>query len=386
MSAARRARDPLAILEKELLARLGLESDTTPEQVQATHEAVVEFLAGAPRSLRGWARAQAAAADEAYTLLSDPVELGRSAGVHQAPDGTRRASKANPDTPPPAPTLPAAEAPSSPDVAASPAHAAAAGPPARSGRRAAPAPVPPTPSGELLDELIAEVTPSAHRDEVRAPQPEPRSGATRRAASSWSTTIRRPLTFALVAVAAVAAGFFIYQAGSEPATAASGSTPTAVASPTLDEAQVATLMARIQADPNDTDALMGLGDAFFQAGQYDVSASWLAKLVAIEPDNVRALLALGAATFNTGNVTDAEQYWLSVVDLDPNNVEAHYDLGFLYLQQQPPDVAGVQREWQKVVELAPGTEVAQNVQAHLDALGSAVPTATPAPSAPVATP
>jgi Flp pilus assembly protein TadD len=147
-------------------------------------------------------------------------------------------------------------------------------------------------------------------------------------------------------------------------------------------------MEKIKANPKDVDALMGLGDAFFQAGQYAVAGDWLTKLVAIDPKNVRALLALGAAEFNAGDATDAEAHWKQVLGLDEKNVEAHYDLGFLYLQRQPPDLVGVRREWQRVVELAPGTEVAQNVQAHLDAIASqgATPSAAASASASPASP
>lgn len=151
---------------------------------------------------------------------------------------------------------------------------------------------------------------------------------------------------------------------------------------TLDEAAVADLMARIQEDPEDADALMSLGDAFFAAGQFDVSAEWLGRLVALEPENTRALLALGAAQYNSGNAADAEASWIRVVELEPDNVEAHYDLGALYFRQDPPDLEGMRREWQKVVELAPGTDIASGVQVHLDGLASAEPSAAPSETAP----
>jgi hypothetical protein len=68
-------------LERELLARLGLDPSATPEDLSTAHQAVSAYLAGAPRHLRSWARTQAAGADEAYALLTDPAALARAVAL-----------------------------------------------------------------------------------------------------------------------------------------------------------------------------------------------------------------------------------------------------------------------------------------------------------------
>jgi hypothetical protein len=45
----------------ELLGQLGLTAAASPEDVDQMHEAVSDYLAAAPASIRGWAHAQAAA-------------------------------------------------------------------------------------------------------------------------------------------------------------------------------------------------------------------------------------------------------------------------------------------------------------------------------------
>lgn len=331
--AIERATDPVARLERELLGRLGLGPDASAEDVTNAHGAIVSYLASAPKGARGWARAQAAAADEAVTLLSDPAALARRAG----------------SAPPP----PLEKAPAKP---ARPARIRATAPEAT--------PAATADADEVLDELIAEVTPSAHRDEVRAPQPRRMGRGGTRPVVTRSRLAIAAAVAGVAVVALVVSGFAGSSVPAAPGPAASQ------AAAGIDEAAVAALMQRIQEDPNDTEALMSLGDAFFAAGQYDVAAEWLTRLVALDPDDTRALLALGAAQFNAGDAAGAEANWTRVVELDPENVEGHYDLGFLYLQREPPDLAAMQREWQTVVELAPGTEVASSVQAHLDALAS----------------
>ena len=113
----------------------------------------------------------------------------------------------------------------------------------------------------------------------------------------------------------------------------------------------------------------------------------------IEPENIQGLLARGAVYFNLNDLANAETTWKKVAVLEPDNVEVHYDLGFLYLNRPEPNWAGVQSEWKKVVELDPGSKLAQTVQAHLDQLAtssmvpgasagaSAAPAASPAASA-----
>ncbi|MFH0750402.1 MAG: tetratricopeptide repeat protein, partial [Chloroflexota bacterium] len=110
------------------------------------------------------------------------------------------------------------------------------------------------------------------------------------------------------------------------------------------------------------------------------------KVTTLEPTNVRGFLALGATDFNRGDMDAAEVAWLKALDIDDKNVDAHYDLGFLYFNRQPPDMAKVQEHWAKVVELDPESQIAQTVKAHLGAIASMVP-ASPAPSgSPAASP
>jgi Tfp pilus assembly protein PilF len=130
---------------------------------------------------------------------------------------------------------------------------------------------------------------------------------------------------------------------------------------------------------------MALGDEYYRTGDFKTAGDWFAKVTAVEPTVVRGYLALGVSAFNLGDSTTALTAWTKVLTIDETNVEAHYDLGFLYLNAQPPDMAGVQREWSRVVALAPDSDIAKTVKAHLDALASAAPSsaraASPAPSA-----
>ncbi len=84
-------------------------------------------------------------------------------------------------------------------------------------------------------------------------------------------------------------------ANGSPAPAASATTPV------LDQAAVAALMVKIQANPKDADSLMALGDEYYQTGDFKTAGDWFTKVTAVEPTAVRGFLALGASAFNQGD-------------------------------------------------------------------------------------
>lgn len=143
---------------------------------------------------------------------------------------------------------------------------------------------------------------------------------------------------------------------------------------TVDQTRVTALMGKISANPRDIASLQSLGDIYFAATEYKTAAMWESKVLEVDPKNKTGLLALGAAQFNSGNNSEAEKAWLVAADLYPNLAEVHYDLGFLYLSQSPPNIAKVTYEWNKVIKIDPNSSVAKTVATHLKGLASSSPT------------
>ena len=306
-------------VKQELLSRLGLRADASDQDVEVAHNGLVEFLELAPHDVRSWAAAQTADVDQAFALLSGPdsdlAATGQVAAV--ASDGLSEPQPAAP----PAPTAPAA---------------------------------PPAPASGLA----------------------PAAGKSLRTKLMW---VAVP-----VAVVAIVAGVFYAGRGSSvpgitgtptaSATTAASGGPTAVP---VDPAKVAALMTKIGANPKDTASLQALGDIYFGALDYKSATTWEQKVLAIDPKNQVALLSLGAAEFNVGNNADAKTQWLIAAGLYPNVAEVHYDLGFLYMSQTPPDTVNMNAEWKKVVAIDPNSALAKSVTTHM---ASSTPTASAAPS------
>ncbi|MFN8630565.1 MAG: hypothetical protein U0838_09685 [Chloroflexota bacterium] len=367
--------------ENELLARLGLPPSASPEDVDQLHLAVSQFLAAAPSSIKGWARAQAASLDEAYLTLTDPVGLEGSA--LRSPTRPPTVVPGGPATPParrgPVPTVAAAPEAVEPDEDEAPFEDEA--PVEAEADEAVAAAVADDTDTDDLDALYASVTPGAHRDmtsggktakaypaaaaaAVAAPAPKSRDARRQAPPARQAAPVAAPSgstggvwkVLAIITTLGMAAviGFFVIvpfigNLGNNGAVAGVSSSPAPSAG--VDMAQVQALMQKITADPKDLASLQQLGDLYYQAADFASAATFYDKLLAVDPKNVKGLLARGAVFYNTGDMVSAKKAWEQVVAIDPKNVEAHYDLGFLAMNQASPDWNAVKREWQLVIAL-----------------------------------
>jgi len=304
---------------KELLGRLGLRDNASDHDVEAAHDGLVDFLELAPHEVKSWATARTTDVDEAFALLSGPEQ-----------DLVPQAA--------PAATTSAVPVPLDKDIETSPSAAVSA---------------PPT----TLPPVV--VAPAGRR---------------------WPT--RTHLVWAILPLLVVAIVFGVYWSGRDAVPGITGTptnaTETANPGPSttpVDTAKVAALMKQISANAKDTLSLQALGSIYFASGDYKNAATWEQKVLGVDPKNQVALLSLGAAQFNLGNAAEAKKQWLVAAALYPKNAEVHYDLGFLYLSQTPPDKAQMTAEWQKVIAIDPNSQLAKTVASHIKA-----PSASATPS------
>jgi tetratricopeptide (TPR) repeat protein len=216
--------------------------------------------------------------------------------------------------------------------------------------------------------------------------PEVLSFGKSRRARNDRPPIRWPLLVA-VAVGSAALVLVVQQIGGNstgtPSSTSTSVAMTATASPTLDQAKVQALKSKIDADPKDVVSMRALGDLYSLSGDSKSAGTWHAKALVLEPNNVDTLLSYGVDEYNEGALDQAKIQWLKVTQIDPRQADAWYNLGFLYLAQDPPDLDGVRKSWEKVIEVAPDSDMATNVRNHLGQLAStpsATPSATPSPT------
>ena len=328
----------------------------TPEGSAVDREELASFLATAPEHLKGWAGEQLARLEGAEADGADGAEKTESAGPAEPaePGAGRR------------PELP------------------------RGGR---------SDDGERAtdDERAADVEDVlGEDDEEPAPRASRTGRARRRPASKLQqrTGVSR-VNLVLVVLLAAAVVIIIRQTGlmgqqagqdgsamtmpsNHPAVGA-GADPSAVAS--MDQAEPvdtgleASLKAEAEADSTNISARQQLGVMYLKADLYQDAVTWLQQILDIDPDNLDAILAIGSAEYQSSQYDAAERHWRRVTELDPGVAEPWYNLGFLYMARTPPDSGRATECWNKVIEIAPDSDLAAGVRTHLSRIATASPTA-----------
>jgi cytochrome c-type biogenesis protein CcmH/NrfG len=181
----------------------------------------------------------------------------------------------------------------------------------------------------------------------------------------------RMLLGVIAVLVTVGVVFGVYWAGRPTVPdVSSAASPTASAAPsaapTVDKAQLATLTEKVKANPKDVQSLQKIVDLYFAGNDWPNAKASAQKVLAVDPKNEQAFVSLGAASYNGGDNAAAEKAWKQGLALFPKNPELHYDLGFLYMTNG--DNAKMRTEWAKVVELAPGSELAKTVQSQVGAV------------------
>lgn len=136
----------------------------------------------------------------------------------------------------------------------------------------------------------------------------------------------------------------------------------------LDDDRVAELVAQLESHPDDIGAKRELAELHDDAGLWDQAAEYHAAVIEQEPADVDSLLALGVIQFNLGDVEASEGTWLRAVDADPTLPEPYFNLGFAYLGQEPAQRDKAVEAWEKLIEVAPDSSLAQTARTHIDGI------------------
>lgn len=200
-----------------------------------------------------------------------------------------------------------------------------------------------------------------------------------------------PLRTALVVVVAIALGlgvvWGVYAMGAPAQQMPEGhpavnGTAAPTPQPTFDAARAAQLQGLINANPDDIEARRSLATLHLRAGQFAEAAQVLTALLERRPDDFDARMILGVCQFNQGDLVGAGEHWHRAEQQRPDDQGVHYNLGFLAMSQNPPDMAGVERHWRRVIEIDPNSEMAKTVGNHLPKVLGAPETPAPTPTAP----
>jgi cytochrome c-type biogenesis protein CcmH/NrfG len=167
-------------------------------------------------------------------------------------------------------------------------------------------------------------------------------------------------------------------AQSQPAASATPA-PSGQQAPPLDEARVQSLTATINADPKNVTPVVQLANVYFDAERWSDAISWYEKALALDPKSADVSTDLGVSYYYTNRTDEALARFEESLKIDPKHTKTLLNKGIvLAFGKENLQAAAV--EWQKVVDLAPGSPEGEAARRALEGVAAA----HAAPAAPAA--
>jgi cytochrome c-type biogenesis protein CcmH/NrfG len=167
----------------------------------------------------------------------------------------------------------------------------------------------------------------------------------------------------------------------EPAPPQQASAPAAQTQgpPPLDENLASQMKTAAERNPQDAGTRVKLGNLYFDSGRFADAARWYAAALEIDPRNADASTDLGIAYYYMNQPDRAlAQFDLSLA-VDPKHSKTLLNVGIVRAWGKQ-DLEGAARAWQRVIDVAPGSEEASRAKQGLDGIRAAHPDAgQPAP-------
>jgi tetratricopeptide (TPR) repeat protein len=115
-------------------------------------------------------------------------------------------------------------------------------------------------------------------------------------------------------------------------------------------ADITRLMEQLESNPNDLDALRGLGNAFMHMKAWDRALMFWNRVLAIEPHDTMALNQKGVSLFQKQDYPASAATFATLIEIDADNVYALFNLGILH-RHFLDDPAQGERYLQAILEL-----------------------------------
>ncbi|HYL82391.1 MAG TPA: tetratricopeptide repeat protein [Candidatus Acidoferrum sp.] len=172
----------------------------------------------------------------------------------------------------------------------------------------------------------------------------------------------------IVMVVGVSGGYLVYRAAGPAATTTAGP---AAGDP------AASFRVRIQQNPKDIEALLGLAHLELDQQQLDAAESLYRQVLSEDPKNAEAITHLGTVLLGRGQVDAALQHYDQALAIQPGYVHALWDKANL-LQHDKQDYAGAIRTWEAFIQaVGPDSQDGKTAQKFIaeakQAMGSAPP-------------
>jgi tetratricopeptide (TPR) repeat protein len=149
--------------------------------------------------------------------------------------------------------------------------------------------------------------------------------------------------------------------------------------PPLDQARVTELQKTVTTNPKNVDALVQLGNTYFDAERWDDAIGWYKRALDVDPNNADASTDLGVSYYYSNRADDALAQFEKSLKISPTHTKTLLNKGIV-LAFGKQDLRGAAAEWEKVVALSPNSPEGQAAKRALEGIASAHANGTTPPS------
>ena len=149
--------------------------------------------------------------------------------------------------------------------------------------------------------------------------------------------------------------------------------------PALDEARVQSLQTAIEKEPRNAANYAQLGNVYFDAERWPDAIQSYQKALSLNPNDPDISTDLGVSYYYTNRTEEALKRFEESLKIDPKHTKTLLNKGIV-LAFGKEDLTGAAVEWQKVVDLAPGSPEGQAARRALEGVAAAHAKQNSAPS------
>jgi tetratricopeptide (TPR) repeat protein len=139
----------------------------------------------------------------------------------------------------------------------------------------------------------------------------------------------------------------------------------------------ASLRALLMANPKNLDALIQLGNLYYDQGQHLQAVEWYGKALDIDPRNPNVRTDRGTSYWNLNRPDEAIAEFQKSLQVDPGHAQTLYNMGLVYLQGKN-NIAETKKAWQKLLTANPNYPNRADIERQLATMAAPPPAGAPA--------
>ena len=185
------------------------------------------------------------------------------------------------------------------------------------------------------------------------------------------------LSIAIAFVAGIVVGVMaaVYYEDKAPLIPPAVKQPTSSSAPAVPPAdvqkQIDTLQSILKDDPKNVNALIQMGNLYFDADQFNQAIETYSKVLQIEPKNADVRTDLGIMYRKKGDYDRAIAEFKRAAEMAPKHVNSRYNLGIVLLHDKG-DIKGAIKAWEDFLRVEPTGPRADNIRNQMDKMKAMV--------------